>query len=56
MRTVDRRWETRKRKEPTMPKVSKYGTDHLTHGLPGNRCSCPHCGYVFKGRLVLQGP
>lgn len=24
----------------------------LLKGLPGNRCPCPHWGYVFKGRLT----
>jgi len=23
-------------------------------GLPGDRCSCPHWGYVFRGRLTLS--
>ena len=23
-------------------------------GLPGGSCSCPHWGYVFKGRVVVR--
>ena len=23
-------------------------------GLPGNRCPCPHWGYVMKGRVVFR--
>jgi quercetin dioxygenase-like cupin family protein len=23
-------------------------------GLPGDRCSCPHWGYVLKGRLIFR--
>ena len=23
-------------------------------GLPGGNCSCPHWGYVFKGRVVVR--
>ena len=23
-------------------------------GLPGGHCSCPHWGYMFKGRLTVQ--
>jgi len=23
-------------------------------GLPGGNCSCPHWGYVFKGRIVVR--
>lgn len=26
----------------------------LLRGLPGNRCTCPHWGYVFSGRLVFE--
>lgn len=25
----------------------------LLEGLPGNRCGCPHWGYVLKGRLTF---
>ena len=25
----------------------------LLEGLPGNRCSCPHWGYVFTGRVTF---
>jgi hypothetical protein len=25
----------------------------LLHGLPGDRCPCPHWGYVTKGRLTF---
>ena len=25
----------------------------LLAGLPGNRCSCPHWGYVLKGRVTF---
>ena len=24
----------------------------MLKGLPGDRCDCPHWGYVFKGRLI----
>ena len=24
----------------------------MLEGLPGDRCDCPHWGYVFKGRLI----
>jgi hypothetical protein len=32
------------------------GTDFtpLLKGLPGDRCHCPHWGYVVKGRLRVQ--
>lgn len=32
------------------------GTDFGSRlqGLPGNRCPCPHWGYVIKGRLRIQ--
>lgn len=26
----------------------------LLRGLPGDRCNCPHWGYVFKGELVFD--
>jgi hypothetical protein len=26
----------------------------LLQGLPGDRCSCPHWGYVFQGRLTFR--
>ena len=26
----------------------------LFKGLPDDRCSCPHWGYVFKGRLTFD--
>jgi mannose-6-phosphate isomerase-like protein (cupin superfamily) len=26
----------------------------LLKGLPGDKCSCPHWGYVFKGRLTYR--
>ena len=26
----------------------------LLKGLPGDRCNCPHWGYVFTGRLVFD--
>ena len=26
----------------------------LLKGLPGDRCTCPHWGYVFKGRLTFD--
>jgi hypothetical protein len=26
----------------------------LLHGLPGDSCSCPHWGYVLKGRLTYR--
>src|SRR5438094_1757043 len=26
----------------------------LLKGLPGDRCSCPHWGYVLKGRLTYR--
>ena len=25
-------------------------------GLPGGNCSCPHWGYVFKGRMWFRSP
>ena len=30
--------------------------DHapLLRGLPGDRCSCPHWGYVIKGRMTYR--
>jgi hypothetical protein len=32
------------------------GTDFtpLLKGLPGDRCPCPHWGYVLKGRLRIE--
>jgi quercetin dioxygenase-like cupin family protein len=29
-------------------------TTPLLKGLPGDRCTCPHWGYVFKGRLTFR--
>jgi hypothetical protein len=26
----------------------------LLRGLPGDRCQCPHWGYVFKGRIIYR--
>ncbi len=26
----------------------------MLSGLPGGRCSCPHWGYVFKGRMIVR--
>jgi len=26
----------------------------LLRGLPGDRCNCPHWGYVFKGKLTFE--
>jgi len=26
----------------------------LLHGLPDDRCQCPHWGYVIKGRLTVR--
>ena len=26
----------------------------MLSGLPGGRCSCPHWGYVVKGRMVVR--
>jgi hypothetical protein len=26
----------------------------MLKGLPGDRCPCPHWGYVFKGRLTIR--
>ena len=26
----------------------------LLAGLPGDRCSCPHWGYIFKGRITYR--
>lgn len=26
----------------------------LLEGLPDDRCPCPHCGYVFKGKLTWR--
>jgi len=26
----------------------------MLKGLPGDRCSCPHWGYVFKGKLTWR--
>src|SRR5437763_810076 len=26
----------------------------LLRGLPGDHCSCPHWGYVFKGRVTFR--
>jgi hypothetical protein len=28
----------------------------LLKGLPGDRCSCPHWGYVTKGRVTFHFP
>jgi hypothetical protein len=34
----------------------RFGVDidagPLLNGLPGDRCPCPHWGYVFKGRVT----
>lgn len=36
----------------------KFGQDidgtPLLKGLPGDHCSCPHWGYVLKGRLTFR--
>jgi hypothetical protein len=29
-------------------------TDGLFDGLPGDRCSCPHWGYVFAGSITFR--
>ena len=29
-------------------------TDGLFDGLPGDRCQCPHWGYVFAGRVTFR--
>jgi hypothetical protein len=26
----------------------------LFEGLPGGRCSCPHWGYIFKGKITYR--
>ena len=26
----------------------------MLSGLPGGRCSCPHWGYVLKGRMIVR--
>ncbi len=26
----------------------------MLSGLPGGRCSCPHWGYVIKGRMIVR--
>ena len=26
----------------------------MLSGLPGGRCSCPHWGYVVKGRMIVR--
>jgi hypothetical protein len=26
----------------------------LLHGLPGDRCQCPHWGYVIKGQMTFR--
>ena len=28
--------------------------DHLFHGLPDDRCQCPHFGYVLEGEFVYR--
>jgi mannose-6-phosphate isomerase-like protein (cupin superfamily) len=28
----------------------------MLKGLPGGNCSCPHWGYLFKGRLTVRYP
>ncbi|HVE98644.1 MAG TPA: cupin domain-containing protein [Mycobacteriales bacterium] len=28
----------------------------LLRGLPGDRCPCPHWGFVVSGRLEIRGP
>lgn len=28
--------------------------DHLFHGLPDDRCQCPHFGYVLEGEVVYR--
>jgi quercetin dioxygenase-like cupin family protein len=28
--------------------------DELFHGLPGDRCQCPHSGYVLEGEFVYR--
>lgn len=34
------------------------GTDlrPALHGLPGDTCSCPHWGYMLRGRLRMHTP
>src|SRR5262249_52971326 len=34
----------------------RQSIDHtpLLEGLPGDRCSCPHWGYVLKGRITMR--
>lgn len=36
----------------------RQNVDHtpLLKGLPGDRCSCPHWGYVLKGRIAMRYP
>jgi hypothetical protein len=35
----------------------RFGVDldatPMLEGLPGNRCTCPHWGYVFKGKVTF---
>jgi len=26
----------------------------MLKSLPGGNCSCPHWGYVFKGRMIVR--
>ena len=33
--------------------VDSDGTE-LVKGLPGDKCQCPHWGYVFKGKLTFR--
>jgi mannose-6-phosphate isomerase-like protein (cupin superfamily) len=37
--------------------IVRFGVDldatPMLQGLPGNRCSCPHWGYVLKGRVTF---
>ena len=34
--------------------VQSHDLAPMLAGLPGERCPCPHWGYVFKGRVIVR--
>lgn len=51
VRGVD--WEGMRAAIVSVPAGTDFGP--LLRGLPGDRCPCPHWGYVIRGRLRITG-
>ena len=34
--------------------LSDFDDAELLKGLPGDRCQCPHWGYLFAGRMIVR--